>query len=109
MESLQKQNTTIELDDLQKLTNQPSDEVNKSLDIKHATKLNILLTQEKGMNEEDNLLSNRSSQSPRGEKKSDESKGNTTMSSQMNQFDHSSTVDHNNKAGEDNDIMLNNL
>ena len=44
MESLQKQNTTIELDDLQKLTNQPSEEVNKSLDIKQATKLNMLLT-----------------------------------------------------------------
>ena len=42
---------------------------------------------ERNTSEDDNLLSNRSSTSPRGEKKSDESKGNTTMSSHMNQFD----------------------
>lgn len=71
--------------------------------------MNLLLpTREKGISEDDNLLSNRSSQSPRGEKKSDESKGNTTISSQMNHFDQHSTQEQN-RSGEENDIMLNNL
>ena len=98
------------MDDLQKLTNQPQSEVNKSLDIKQGSDLNLLLpTQERNVSEDDNLLSNRSSTSPRGEKKSDESKGNTTMSSQMNQFDsHSAHPDHQ-RQNEENDIMLKNL
>jgi hypothetical protein len=37
------QNTTIELDDIQQLTNKPEHEVNKSLVIKQGSDFNLLL------------------------------------------------------------------